>query len=51
MTGVKEFVHGDLLRIWGNGTFDNIILTGICVISVIEIGVAVYKTLKYAKES
>jgi len=50
LTGVKEFANGDLLRIWGSGTFSNIILAGICVISVIETGVAVYKTLKYAKE-
>lgn len=50
MTGVTEFARGDLLRIWGSGTFDNIILAGICVISVIETGVAVYKTLKYTKE-
>lgn len=50
MAGVKEFAHGDLLRIWGSGIFDNIILAGICVISLIETGVTVYKTLRYAKE-
>lgn len=51
LTGVKEFARGDLLRIWGSGTLNNIILAGICVISFIEIGVTVYKTLKYGKES
>ncbi len=50
LMGVKEFAHGDLLRIWGSGTLNNIILAGICVISFIEIGVTVYKTLKYGKE-
>ncbi len=51
LTGVKEFARGDLLRIWGSGTMQNIILAVICVISFIEIGVTVYKTLKYGKES
>ena len=48
--GVEEFAKEDLLRIWGSGTFDNIILALICGISLIEIGVTVYKTLKYAKK-
>lgn len=44
-----EFAKGDILRYWGSDTFNNYILAGICVISCIEIGVSVYKTLRYAK--
>jgi len=44
-----EFAKGDILRYWGSDTFNNYILAGVCVISCIEIGVSVYKTLRYAK--
>lgn len=50
LAGIKEFARGDLLRIWGSTTMNNIILAGICLISFIEIGVTVYKTLKYGRE-
>ncbi len=46
--GISEFSSGDLLRYWGSDLFSTILLTGICVISCIETGVAIYKTLKYA---
>lgn len=44
-----EFAKGDILRYWGSESFNNIILAGICLISCMEIGVAVYKTLRYSK--
>lgn len=47
--GVNEFSNGDILRIWGSESFNNVILAGICIISCIEIGVTVYKTLRYSK--
>lgn len=47
--GKSEFGSADILRFWGSGTFDNIILACICFISCMEIGVAVYKTIKYSK--
>jgi len=47
--GITEFSEGDILRFWGSSTFNNYILAGLCVISCIEIGVSVYKTLRYAK--
>lgn len=46
---IDEFSRGDILRFWGSNTFNNYILVGICLISCIEIGVSVYKTLRYAK--
>jgi len=46
---ITEFSRGDILRFWGSETFNNYILAGICLISCIEIGVSVYKTLRYAK--
>ena len=46
--GVNKFSDGDLLNYWGIGYFSNLLLTGICIISCIEIGVAIYKTLKYS---
>ncbi len=47
--GITEFSSGDILRCWGSDTINNIILVAICLISCIEIAVAVYKTLKYSK--
>lgn len=46
---ITEFSKGDILRFWGSNTFNNYILAGICLISCIEIGVSVYKTLRYSK--
>lgn len=48
MTGVSKFSSGDVLNYWGSGVFDNVILAGICIISCIEVGITVYKTVKYS---
>lgn len=45
---VTKFSDADILRYWGSTNFNNIILAGICVISLIETAIAVYKTLKYS---
>lgn len=46
--GVNSFSKGDILFYWGADYFNNIILAFICLISLLEIGVTVYKTLRYA---
>lgn len=46
---ITEFSKGDILSFWGSSAFNNYMLAGICLISCIEIGVSVYKTLKYSK--
>lgn len=48
MTGVSKFSSGDVLYYWGSGVFNNVILAGICIISCIEVGITVYKTVKYS---
>ena len=40
--------RGDIVYYWGTNHGSNILLVIICLISLIEIGVAVYKTLKYS---
>lgn len=47
--GVTEYAAGDFLGYWGTNTFNNGFLAIVCVISGIEMAVAVYKTLKYSK--
>lgn len=41
---------GDLLHYWGTDVISNIILAGVIVITLIEMGVTIYKTLRYAPE-
>lgn len=48
MAGVRAFSRGDLLHYWGTDFFSNLLLTIICLLSLLEIAVAVYKTLKYS---
>lgn len=45
---ISNFSKGDILFYWGTNRFDNMMLTFIVLISVLEVGVSVYKTLKYA---
>ena len=45
--GVR-FANGDILFYWGTNFFTNLIFAFICLISLLEIGVTVYKTLRYA---
>lgn len=47
-TGKSQFGSSDLLRFWGSDTFNNYILAFICLIACMEIGVAVYKTIRYS---
>jgi len=47
--GIKSYAAGDFLSYWGSDTFNNAVLAMVCVISVIEMGISVYKTLRYAK--
>ena len=44
---ISNFSKGDILFYWGTNRFDNMMLTFIVLISVLEVGVSVYKTLKY----
>lgn len=46
--GINEFSTGDILFYWGNGSFSNVILAFICTITCFEIGVTIYKTLRYS---
>jgi len=48
-TGRTGFSEGDLLRFWGTPGFENAILAIFCAISLSEIVVSIYKTLKYSK--
>lgn len=48
ITGINKFSDGDFLHYWGTGFFNNIILAFICVVSLFEIGVTIYKTVKYS---
>lgn len=48
---VQTFSRGDILYYWGSNFFSNLILIIICLISLLEIGVAVYKTLRYSGEA
>lgn len=45
--GIAEFSRGDLLAHWGSGIFSNVMLFIIILISLAEIGVTVYRTLRY----
>lgn len=44
--GIHQFSTGDILYYWGSGFLDNIILLGICIISCVETGITIYKTLR-----
>lgn len=46
--GITEFSDGDILRFWGSSTFTDYILLFICVIALLEMGVTIYKTLRYS---
>lgn len=45
--GIAKFSRGDLLAYWGSGVFSNVMLFIIVLICLVEIGVTVYKTLRY----
>ena len=45
--GIRRYSKGDILYYWKSSFMSNIILVAICIISLAEIGVTVYKTLKY----
>lgn len=47
--GIHRYSKGDLLYYWKSDLMSNVILAGICLISLIEMGITVYKTLKYQK--
>ena len=46
--GMNEFSTGDILFYWGNNSFSTVMLAFICVIACIEMGVTIYKTLRYS---
>ena len=48
LAGVKKLSDGDLLNYWGTGILDNYLLAFICILSCIEIGISVYKTVRYS---
>lgn len=48
--GKPPFTDPDALRFWGTPTFNNYVLIFVIAISCIEVGVAVYKTCRYAKK-
>ena len=50
-TGIQAFSRGDILNYWGTDFFSNLILIIICLISLLEIAVAVYKSLKYSGDN
>ncbi len=48
IAGINSFSDGDILRFLGSSTFNNILLTVICIISICETAVTIYKTQKYS---
>lgn len=50
-SGIRNYSSGDLLHYWQSGLLSNILLIGICIVSLAEIGIAVYKTNKYSKHT
>lgn len=48
-TKKSRYGSHDVLNLWGSDTFSNYILAGCCLIFCLEIGVAVYKTIRYSK--
>lgn len=48
-SGIHRYSKGDILYYWKSGFMSNVILAGICVISLAETGITVYKTLKYCE--
>lgn len=49
VSGINKFSNADILVYWGTEGFGNVILGIICIISLVETGTAVYKTLRYAE--
>ncbi len=44
---IHGFSKGDILYYWESGFMSNLILAGICLIAIAEMGITVYKTRKY----
>lgn len=51
MMEITEFSKGDILFYWGSKSFDNFMLLFIVLISLLEVGVSVYKALKYGNRA
>lgn len=51
LAGIEKFSEGDILSFWNTGRFNNLLFLIILVCCLLEVGVAVYKTLKYGKEA
>lgn len=47
--GIHQYSKGDILYYWESGFLSDVILAGICVISLAEAGITVYKTVKYCE--
>ncbi len=47
--GISQYSKGDLLYYWESGMLSNILLILIVIVSLAEMGTAIYKTLKYAQ--
>ncbi|MBQ4058355.1 MAG: hypothetical protein IJD40_05430 [Lachnospiraceae bacterium] len=47
MMEITTFSNGDILFYWGSKRFDNFMLLFIVLISLLDIGVSLYKTLRY----
>ena len=46
--GLTELSNSDILFYWGNNSFSTAMLAFICVIACIEMGVTIYKTIRYS---
>lgn len=44
-----EFSEGDVLRYWGTDKFGDILIALVALVACLEVGVTVYKTLRYGK--
>lgn len=51
MAGIDKFSEGDILSFWNTGRFDNLLFFIILGCCLLEIGVTVYKTLKYGEKA
>lgn len=48
--GITRFSSGDILSYWGTDSFNNIVLLILVSISLFEMGITIYKTMRYSAD-
>ena len=46
----ESFSEGDILRFWGTDRFSNIVIGFVFILTCIDLGVTIYKSLKYSEK-